>query len=94
MEEMIWNVFGEKFGDLEIMNVVIVDIEIEKLIVEKEIVFVVIVILKDEVYNNNLGDFFSKEFKILVLKLCELLIGVFEERYKILFVWVEIIVFC
>lgn len=92
-EEMIRNALGEKLGDLEITNVVIVDTETEKPTAEKEIAFVVTATLKDEVYNNNLGDSSSKEFKTLALKLRELLTGVFEERYKTLFVRVEIIAF-
>ena len=92
-EEMIRNALGEKLGDLEITNVVIVDTETEKPTAEKEIAFVVTATLKGEVYNNNLGDSSSKEFKTLALKLRELLTGVFEERYKTLFVRVEIIAF-
>ena len=76
-EEMIRNALGEKLGDLEITNVVIVDTETEKPTAEKEIAFVVTATLKGEVYNNNLGDSSSKEFKTLALKQRELLTGVF-----------------
>ena len=92
-EEMIRNALGEKLGDLKITNVVIVDTETEKPTAEKEIAYVVTATLKGEVYNSNLGDSSSKEFKTLAFKLRVLLTGVFEERYNTLFLRVEIIAF-
>lgn len=103
-EEMIRKALGEELGNLTIKNVVVVDTEkttttrrtekpTEKPTAEEEIIFVVIATLKDEIYNNKLGDSSSDEFKTLARKLIEPLTVVLKGKYGKAFLRVVIIAF-
>ena len=93
-EETIREGLGDKLGDLEITNVIVVDTEkpTEEPTTGEKIVFKVTVTMPSEIYTEELGDSSSTEFKTLAATLKAILTKVLREQVSN-FIRVKIISF-